>query len=152
MGMRKPGQRRGVRQGSGRGFGMYKSQNFCIGVCLKCRFHLFRINGSSPGIFYNDGFAATTYYVFLHPAAEDTIATDDNLVTGFNQIDKTAFHAGGARCRDRDGDFIFCLKGITQQFFQIVHHPDKKWIKMTNGRARNGFQNARVDIRGAGSH
>ena len=49
---------------------------------------------TEQGIIYHDRSTTGTGDVFLHTPAENTIATNDDLVPGFHQIDKTGLHTG----------------------------------------------------------
>src|SRR5258705_9883490 len=99
-----------------------------------------------PGRLHLCDFGATALRHVDHAPSEHAVDTDNDLVTGFDQIDEAKFHPCAARAADRKGHFILGLKYFAQHHFDLIHHFHENWIEMTDQRGGHRLQDGGRDI------
>src|SRR3954470_22178781 len=118
----------------------------------ECFPDLRRLDDLAPGRFDLDHTRPATFGHIHHPAAEDTIHADDDLITGFDEVHKAKLHAGAAGATHRESHFVFGQKHLAEHGFDLIHHLDEYRIKVPQERCGHGFEDTRRDIAWARAH
>ena len=145
-------QRLGVGLHAGRCLGVHERDHAHVRVLLQRVFELVRVYRLAPGILHHDRNPAAALHVLDHAAAEHTVAANDHLVAGRDQVHEAVLHAHRAGAGDRKGQGILGLKGVAEQSLQFLHHFDEDRIEISNGRQAHGRHDARVDLGRTGAH
>ena len=135
-----------------RGLGVHESQQRGFRVGGKRGCNLVQADGLSPVVLDHDRGRPAALDVFLHAAAKNAVAADDDRITGRHQVDETSLHARGAGCRNRQCQRVVCLKGVLQQAFHIVHQVDEKRVEVAYRGPAQGAQYAWRHVGRAGAH
>ena len=81
-----------------------------------------------------------------HACAKDAVDPNDDLVSGFNQVGQTGFHARAAGAGDGQGHFVPGLEHKPQQLLGPIHQFDERGIEVTDQGGGHRLQNARMDV------
>ena len=152
MAMGQGNQGLGVGQGARGSLGLDEGHHLGVRVGLQGIFQLLRVHRLTPGILHHDRHAPAALHVLDHAAAEDAVATDDDLVAGLHQIHEAGLHAHRAGAGNRESQRVLGLERITQQYFQFIHHAGERRIEMADHRLTQGGQHPRVHVGGPRPH
>src|SRR5687768_10489416 len=99
----------------------------------------------SPGIVDQNRLSTEPDRVFQHASAEYTVAANDDLLFGLEQVHKASLHPRRTWARDGKGQLIARLKGVLQQLLDLFHHGEEERIHMPHGRLRHRLEDAITD-------
>ena len=134
-----------------RGFSVDYRHKFRFAT-LQCLFHRIRIDWITPWRLDSGEIRTASLDNVAHTIAKHTVYTDQSLVSGFEQVCKTCFHARTSGCRNGESQLVVCLKKPPQHFHDTVHDVYKLRIKMTNHGHRHRTQHTGVHIAWTGPH
>src|SRR5438552_10502917 len=92
---------------------------------------LLGIEGATPIDIDSHHFGSASSGDLAHTLTEHPIDTDDNCVTGLDEIDERSFHPRGASAADRKRQQVFGAKNAPQPLVRLVEKRDEIGIEMT---------------------
>src|SRR5262245_49801387 len=125
---------------------MHQGHQSRLATTLERGLHLVRGKHISPLGFHDDRLRPTALDDIDHTAAEDTVNPDYYLITRFNQVYQTGFHASTASAGNRQSEGILGLEDKPQQIFGLVHQPDELRVEVPYKGRGQRLEHARVDI------
>lgn len=115
---------------AGRGFGMDDRYNF-IRILRQEFTDSFGPDRRPPFKLFLGDFRAQAGSHVRHAVPEYAVFQDQDLVAGFNRIDKSGFHSRGSRPGERYRHFVPGLEQFAKAAFNVFHNPDKIGIQMS---------------------
>ena len=112
-------------QDTGGCFSVHQCNQFQRGSLRNGFRNLFRRNVCSPLCFYRCNDTSTSCGDVGDPLAKVTIDTDNDTVTGFNNVGECCFHACGTSTGDWQRQSIFGSKNLAEQCHRVIHHFNK---------------------------
>lgn len=137
---------------AGAGFGLDDTEELDSGMLFEGLGDLIGLDGLSPRGFNGVDGGAVSAGDIGHARPEDTGGSDEDFVTGFDEIAEAGFHPGGSGSGDGEGEFVLGLEDLLEEFLEIIHQDQIFGIEMAEGGSGEGLEDTLGDLAWPGSH
>ena len=137
---------------AGRRLGVHEREDLGVGIGLERVLDFLRIHRGAPAVVDDDGGAAAALHVLDHPAAEDAVPANDDLVAGIDHVHEAHLHPHRPGAGHRERQRVVRLERVAQRLLQLLHHFHEHRVEVADGRLAHRRKHPWMNLRGTGSH
>ena len=135
-----------VLQHARRGFGVHDREHFEIPLLGRPR-DIVRINRLPPGCIHHRHLGPATSRDLGHASTEDTVAANQRMVPGLQQVHEAGLHPRRSRSRHRKRQRVLGSEHLSQHPLRLVQYLEKHGIEMPNRWPGQRLQHRSRNIR-----